>query len=210
MSAFILLLVQKFIGIFILKILLTWRLPSVKDQSMLFLLGLHLTTFFYFHSKHGKGFMSKIMKSHTRLVLQESFKGYGKGINLLASIYKGLKYDTDVFYFIFVLVVRCSVSSAFKSMYLSTVVKRKPIRFKKTKVNFVFNAIPTIIVYLTIVLIRKTFSYETGKALEDNVTTSFMMFMVISRCVRSLWKVLNMKKKREKKKYKRLKKALKT
>ncbi len=142
---------QKFLGLLIVKMMLTWELPTLRDQSFLFLLGLHLSTFFYFHTRHGKGMMKRIMKSKVRYVLQETFKGYGKSLNLLSAIHKALKLQADPIYFIFVLVVRCSISSIFKSFILKVLIKRKNFKLKRAKTNLIFNAIPSIIVYLAIV-----------------------------------------------------------
>jgi hypothetical protein len=159
-TAFALLLCQKFLGLFIVKMMLTWQLPTLRDQSLIFLLGLHLSTFFYFHTNHGKGIMNKIMKSNTRLVLQETFKGYGKAINLLSSINKGLRLSTDPLYFVFVLMIRCSISAIFKSFVLGTIIKRKGFKLKRTKINLVFNALPSILVYLALSLARHVAELE--------------------------------------------------
>ena len=134
--------------------MLTWSLPTLKDQSLIFLLGLHLSTFFYFHSKHGQGLMRKIMKNNKRIVVQDTFKGYGKSLNLASSIRKALRYESDPLYFIVILVIRCSITSIFKTFIIKTLIKRKPFKLKRTKVNLVFNAIPSILVYLAILLVR--------------------------------------------------------
>lgn len=198
-------LCQKFLGVFLVKFLLSGKLPTVRDQSFLLLLGIHLSTFFYFHSKHGKGFMNRLMKSDTRLVIQETFKGYGKGISLLSSINKGFKLETNLIYFIFVIIVRCSASSTAKAIFLSKLIKRKkkPIKFNKTKINFVFNSIPTIIVYLVIVALRYHLTKEVTSSLEQTVTNFFVIFMTMSRFVRSLCKILKLQQRKTKRKIKR-------
>ncbi|CDW88782.1 UNKNOWN [Stylonychia lemnae] len=195
-------------SIFIVKILITGSLPTLIDQSFFILLGLHLSTFFYFHSRHGKNFLNKIMKSDTRLVLQETFKGYGKGISLLSSINQGFKFETNAIYFIFVIVIRCLASSSFKLLFLSKIVKKKAFKLKKTKVNFIFNAVPTICIYITLLFVRNCLPTSFHKCLEDNITFFFITFMAISRLIRSFWKVLNMRKRKDKKKIKKQQKKL--
>lgn len=142
------------------------------------------------------------MKSDTRLVLQETFKGYGKGISLLSSINKGFKLETNALYFIFVIVVRCLASSIFKVVFLSKVLGRKKFKLKKTKVNFVFNAIPTIIAYLVLIFVKSLLSPEYREGLEESITFFFVCFMMMTRLIRSFWKVLNLRKRKDKKKIK--------
>eukprot|EP00347_Sterkiella_histriomuscorum_P015418 403357098 len=202
-SAFIILLCQKFMSIFIVKILLTGSFPSIIDSSFFLLFGLHLSSFFYFHSHHGKKFLGWIMKSDTRLVLQETFKGYGKGISLLSSIYKGFKLDTNPLYFIMVIVIRCLASSTFKVIFLSKILGKKKFKLKKTKVNFVFNAIPTIIAYFMICLVKMLLSRENGQGLEEGITFFFVCFMMFTRMIKSFWKILNLRKRKDKKKMKK-------
>jgi len=102
------------------------------------------------------------MKSDTRLVLQETFKGYGKGISLLSSINKGFKLETNALYFILVIIIRCLASSTFKVIFLAKILKRKKFKLKKTKINFVFNAIPTIITYIVIIMVRHIMPSESS------------------------------------------------
>lgn len=196
------LLCQKFLGLLFVKMMLTWQLPTLRDQSFLFLLGLHLSTFFYFHTRHGKGLMKRIMKSKVRFVTQETFKGYGKALNLLSSIHKALKLDADPIYFVFVLVVRCSISAIFKSFILKVIIKRKKFKTKRAKTNLIYNAIPSLIVYFAILLGKHLLDLEDQHFLELRITMVFTMFMVISRCIRSFWKLRSQKKQRNKKKLK--------
>ena len=109
---------------------------------------IHFVTFAFFHS-HFKveTFMNRLKKSEIRIVIQETFKGYGKGLNLLKLVAKGYEMHTSGSYFLMVLVMRGSASAIFKSTYVSVVVK-KPIKVKKAKINFLFITIPTAILYI--------------------------------------------------------------
>ncbi len=49
-TAFFILLGQKFISMFVAKMLLTWTMPNLIDSTLLFLLGLHFILFLLFHS----------------------------------------------------------------------------------------------------------------------------------------------------------------
>lgn len=91
--------------------------------------------------------MTRFKKSEIRIVVQETFKGYGKGLNLLKLVAKGYEMHTSSSYFLMVLVMRGSASALFKSTYVSMVVK-KPIKVKKAKINFLFITIPTVVLYL--------------------------------------------------------------
>ena len=82
-KAFLVLLVQKFMSIVIAKVSLYGEFPTLKDSSFLLLLGIHFLTFTLFHTHTGEEVMDRINKSEIRIVMQETFKGYGKGLNLI-------------------------------------------------------------------------------------------------------------------------------
>jgi hypothetical protein len=77
------------------KISLYGELPTLRDSSFLLLLGIHFVTFTLFHTHTGEDLMNKIKKSEIRIVVQETFKGYGKGLNLIALVHKGMKLHTN-------------------------------------------------------------------------------------------------------------------
>jgi hypothetical protein len=78
-KAFLVLLVQKFMSIVIAKVSLYGEFPLLKDSSFLLLLGIHFLSFTLFHTRTGEEVMDRINKSEIRIVVQETFKGYGKG-----------------------------------------------------------------------------------------------------------------------------------
>jgi hypothetical protein len=92
--------------------------------------------------------MDKINKSEIRIILQETFKGYGKGLNMIKLMKKGLKLHTNMTYFVFVLIIRGSASAMFKAWCVS-LIEKKPIRTSKAKSNFLFITIPSIVLYLS-------------------------------------------------------------
>ena len=133
--AFFLLLFQKCMSIIVSKLLLYGELPTLHDSSFLLLLGLHFVTFALFHSGPANAFMNRINNSQIRQVCQETFKGYGKGLNLVKLVLKGFALQTDVAYFLGVLVIRGSASAVFKAVYVSCIMD-KPVNLKKAKNNF--------------------------------------------------------------------------
>lgn len=82
-TAFCLLLVQKLMSIFIGKVSLYGELPTLGDSTFLILLAIHFVTFTLFHTHTGDEIMLKIKKSEMRIIVQETFKGYGKGLSLI-------------------------------------------------------------------------------------------------------------------------------
>jgi hypothetical protein len=134
-------------SIVIAKISLYGEFPTIKDSSFLVLLGVHFLTFTLFHTHTGEEVMNKINKSELRIVIQETFKGYGKGLNIISLIHKGMKLHANVPYFIFVLAIRGSASAMFKAWCIS-LIEKKPIKTNKAKNNFLFIAIPSIFLYL--------------------------------------------------------------
>lgn len=101
-----------------------------------------------------------------------------------------------------VIVIRCLASSTFKILFLSKILNKKKFKFKKTKVNFVFNAIPTIITYMMFLIVKTLFSEELKERSEESITFLFVCFMAVSRMIRSFWKVLNLRKRKIKRKIK--------
>lgn len=79
--------------------------------------------------------MARIRKSRLRIVIQETFKGYGKAINLSGSIKKALVLEASFPYFVAVLVIRGSASALFKGFMISKILRR-PMLTKKAKRNF--------------------------------------------------------------------------
>lgn len=90
-TAFCVLLGQKFMSIFVTKIFLYGKLPRLQDQTFTLLLAIHLFTFLFFHETPVKDLMMKYRKNEYRRVIQETFKGYGKGLNLFILVNKGLE-----------------------------------------------------------------------------------------------------------------------
>jgi hypothetical protein len=68
-KSFLVLLIQKFMSIFIAKALLYGELPTLKDSSFLVLLGIHFLTFTFFHTHTGEEVMNKINKSEMRIIV---------------------------------------------------------------------------------------------------------------------------------------------
>jgi len=183
-AAFCLLLGQKFMSIVIGKVSLYGELPTLKDSYFLVLLGIHFLTFTLFHTHTGDDIMQKIKKSEVRIVVQETFKGYGKGLSLISLVNKGMKLSINPTLFIIILLFRGSASAMFKSTCMSFLLK-KPIKTKKAKVNFLFITIPTVLFFLgKLALI----SFEIHA--EKFIIKFFILFMVVSRCMRALAKIL--------------------
>lgn len=154
--------------------------------------------------------MNMLMKSEARLLLQETFKGYGKGLSVLGTIFKAIKLDTDGLYAIVVLVLRGTASSFLKQSLLYILLRKKKFRINKPKANFIFVSVPSILLYSILSLAKSSLSSLIDLdylLIEKNAVVFFLIFMVISRVIRSLNKIINTHSKREKKKYKRNKKA---
>lgn len=193
---------------FIVKLLLSGELPSLKDSTVFFFLGLHFITFIAFHSKIGSDVMENLRKSTIRRVFQETFKGYGKGLALIALVHKGFNAEISMAYFIWILAVRGSASALFKSFNLSMILG-KSMKWKKPKANFIFNTVPSI----SLLIIEKlvfTFSCpEFAAEVQGHLVHFFIVFMVISRCLRSMTRIIlkNGKIKKKKKKNNKTKKV---
>jgi hypothetical protein len=115
-----------------------------------------------------------------------------------------MKLHTSIPYFIFVLMIRGSASAMFKAWCVS-LIEKKPIRVSKAKSNFLFIAIPSIMLFLTQLVLKTYFSswdnnesddmdhqmlrYFISGNLEQMILHFFVTFMVISRCMRTLKRV---------------------
>ena len=135
--------------------------------------------------------MKRIRLSRTRIVIQETFKGYGKSINLIGSVKKALALETNIAYFIMVLIVRGSASALFKARMLGLILK-KPLTTKKAKRNFYQNTLPSIALYLTRLALKRHVSRDSMLYEElDHVSIAFFIaYMVLSRFMRSLMRVV--------------------
>ena len=74
----------------VVKSLLYGEMPTLKNSTTMLLLNLHFITFLCLHSKLGNDVMDNLKKSSIRRIVQETFKGYGKGLSLLVLVHKGL------------------------------------------------------------------------------------------------------------------------
>lgn len=187
--AFCLLLGQKFMSIVIGKVSLYGELPTLRDSSFLVLLGIHFVTFTLFHTHTGEDIMNKIKWSEIRIVVQETFKGYGKGLSLISLVNKGMKLHTNPLYFILVLFIRGSASALFKSTCVSFLLKKR-IKVKKAKINFIFITIPSLALFIAKFILRRFVETSKSSPMEQSVVHFFVLFMVISRCLRALVKIL--------------------
>jgi hypothetical protein len=68
-TGYFILLGQKFVGMFVTKIMLSCSLPSDKDGCLFFLLALHFLSFLFCHSEAGRVLMKKYKKNHYRRVV---------------------------------------------------------------------------------------------------------------------------------------------
>jgi hypothetical protein len=146
-TAFCLLLGQKFMSIVISKLFLNGELPTLHDSNLLILLGVHFLTFTLFHMHTGDEFMTKIKNNEYRILAQETFKGYGKGHNLLKLVEKGIKLHQSAPCFVLFLFIRGSASALFKATCMSFLLK-KPVKTEKAKINLIFITIPTVFYFL--------------------------------------------------------------
>lgn len=78
-----------------------------------------------------------------------------------------MKLHTSIPYFIFVLMIRGSASAMFKAWCVS-LIEKKPIRVSKAKSNFLFIAIPSIMLFLT-QLVIKTYFDSRNKNERDEI-----------------------------------------
>jgi hypothetical protein len=169
------------------KVSLYGELPTLRDSSFLVLLGIHFLTFTLFHTHTGEDLMNRVKRSEVRIVVQETFKGYGKGLSLISLVNKGMKLHTNPLYFVFVLFIRGSASALFKSTCVSFLLKKR-IKVKKARINFIFITIPSVGLFLVKFILRRY--VDQSAPLEQSVVHFFVLFMVISRCLRALVKIL--------------------
>ena len=134
-------------SIIIAKLSLYGELPTLKDSTFLMLLLIHFMTFTLFHTAIGDKVMRKIKKSEVRIVCQETFKGYGKGLSLIQLVNTGMKLHINPVYFIFVLLIRGSASALFKAFFVSFI-EKKAINTSRAKSNLLFITVPTVALYL--------------------------------------------------------------
>ena len=103
-------------------------------------------------------------------------------------INKAFKLSINPLYFLFVLIIRGSISAIFKELYVNSLLK-KPLKFRKPKINFLFITLPSLTLYLMLLGLRYFSGYESD-SLEPHLVHFFITFMVVSRCLRALVKVL--------------------
>jgi hypothetical protein len=102
--------------------------------------------------------MMKIKKSEVRIICQETFKGYGKGLSLLRLVSKGIKLHMNGAYFVLVLFIRGSASALFKACILSILLK-KPVKTNKAKLNYLFITIPSVFLFLIKSILARYMDY---------------------------------------------------
>ena len=112
-------------SVIVVKRLLYGEIPSIRDGKVLYLISIHTITFLFFHSEVGNKLMERIRKSLRRKFVQETFKGYSKGLKLLMLVNKGITKEISDEFFIWLLIVRCIASSIFKSCILSIFLKKR-------------------------------------------------------------------------------------
>lgn len=103
-------------------------------------------------------------------------------------INKSFKLSINPVYFIVVLLIRGSISALFKELYVKSILK-KPLKFRKPKINFLFITLPSLTLYLLMFGGRIVFSNHYD--IEAHLTHFFITFMVVSRCLRALVKIFN-------------------
>lgn len=138
------------------------------DSTFFFFMGLHFMAFVLFHSKRGTAVLLRYRKSANRKVVQETFKGYGKGYKLFRLISKGIEMNVNPIYFVFLLLIRGSSSAFYKTTVLSYLLK-KPLSFKKAKMNVLFNSLPAILVYIFYIsIVNMTHMSGSGEIILQN------------------------------------------
>jgi hypothetical protein len=73
-------------SLIIIKRFLYGEMPSLRDSTVMLLLAMHFVTFILLHSNLGSNIMDRIRRCPLRRFIQEVFKGYGKGLKLLALV----------------------------------------------------------------------------------------------------------------------------
>ena len=121
---------------------------------------------------------------------------------------KGITKEISDEFFIWLLIVRCVASSLFKSCILSLFTKKR-VKFVKPKANLIFNAIPSITLFIIQRLLITFTRRDTIIEVKQRLVFFFITFMVVNRCLRCLFKIIKKIEKREVKVYKKAQKALK-
>jgi len=129
--------------------------------------------------------MARYRKNEYRKVIQETFKGYGKGFSLLTLVAKGMSMDVSPAYFIMVLIIRGSASSLYKQLSLSLLIKKK-FKMNKPIINFIFNTCPTICVYVMYITLRRYTHKHFAIEFEKHITPIFVTYMVLYRSIRAV------------------------
>ena len=76
--------------------------------------------------------MKVIRRNKCRMLLQETLKGLGKGLNLSSFVLKGIVLSgNNSFYFIMTLVTRGLASAAIKAFCMAYVLRVKKLKIKK-------------------------------------------------------------------------------
>lgn len=142
-------------------------------------------TFLFFHSTPVKGLMLRYSKNPYRKVIQETFKGYGKGFNLLLLVNKGLNLGIHPLYFTGVLIIRGSASAIYKQIYLS-ILLNKNLKWSKPRLNFIMNTTPTILVFYIIYCLTHFTHKHLAIVVERHLTIVFVNFMIVTRCIKAV------------------------
>ena len=125
----------------------------------------------------------------------------------MAAIREAFKVETDGLWFIIVLTIRGIASAIIKQVIIFYLLRRKRFKYDKPKINFIYVSLPSVVLYLAIVFVRNFASIENITFFEEECTFVFILFMVMSKFVRGLNKVVYNRSKRIKKKYRVYKKS---
>lgn len=60
----------------------------------------------------------------------------------------------------------------------------KPLKMKKAKINFIFNTLPSIVIFIVLAVIAKYTNKHMVHEVEKHMTTVFVTFMILTRCIR--------------------------
>lgn len=176
------------------KALIFWELPTLMDSTFIFFMGLHFIAFMYIHSERGTKILMKYRQSPYRKVVQETMKGYGKGLKLFKLLDRGIEFNVNPLYFLFVLLIRGTASAIYKTTVLSYLLD-KPLRFNKAKQNILFNSLPSMILYLIYIFVAYLTKFQFHGELAKPLLAIFVPTMIVIRSLRTMWKVLKYYKK---------------
>lgn len=118
-----------------------------------------------------------------RRVVQETFKGYGNGLSMMVLLNKGLYFDITPQYFLFILLVRGSVSIIYKTICVSYIRKR-PIKHKKVYAKLKYNTLPAMVVFLVILWAINNYNKILAREIEIHITSIYVTFMIVIRTLR--------------------------